>query len=387
MIGTGSKSHRAAVAARSPRFFWAVTLKSYKNLYPQITSFANLELAWRKARKGKRSKEAPARFDFDAEGELLRLQRELQGKRYQPGPYRSFIIHDPKKRKISAAPFRDRVVHHALSNVLEPIYEPRFIHDSYANRVGKGTHRALDRAQSFARRHRYVLKCDVETFFPAIDHACLRQILWRHITCPATRWLIDQIVDGGIGVLDDQYRMRWFPGDDLLAAARPRGLPIGNQTSQFWANVYLNPLDHFVKRQLKCGAYLRYVDDFLLFHGDRAVLHGWRDEIERFLAGQRLTIHPDKSVVFPSGNGIPFLGFVLYPNRRRLKKENVRAFLRRFRRQRRAIRQGRATWPAVEPSLRGWDAHAAHGDTWRLRVRLFQQRPIPPNRSEKRNHV
>ncbi len=361
-------------------------MKSYKNLYPQISSFANLELAWRKARKGKRGKEAAARFELNAEGELLRLQRELEGMSYRPGAYRSFIIHDPKKRKISAAPFRDRVVHHALCNVLEPIYEPKFIHDSYANRLGKGTHRALDRAQSFSRRYRYVLKCDIETFFPAIDHACLRQILWRHIVCPDTRWLANQIIDSGAGLLEDQYRKRWFPGDDLFAATRPRGLPIGNQTSQFWANVYLNPLDHFVKRQLKCRAFCRYVDDFLLFHDDKGILHGWRAAIEDYLVDLRLTVHPEKSVVFPTGNGIPFLGFVLYPDRRRLKIKNVRAFLRRFRQQRRAIRQGRATWQEIEPSLRSWNAHADHGQTWRLRNRLFQQRPIPPDRLEK-SHV
>jgi RNA-directed DNA polymerase len=357
-------------------------MKTYKHLYPQIASFANLERAWRKARKGKRSKLAVAAFEFDAEGELLQLQRELEDKSYRPGPYRSFIIHDPKKRKISAAPFRDRVVHHALCNVLEPIYERKFIHDSYANRLGKGSHRALDRAQSFARRYRYVLKCDVETFFPAVDHRCLRQILGKHILCPDTCWLIDQIIDSGAGVLNDQYRMRWFPGDDLLSPLRPRGLPIGNQTSQFWANVYLNPMDHFVKRDLGCTAFCRYVDDFLLFHDRKETLHAWRRAIEEFLVSLRLTIHPDKSVVFPVNSGIPFLGFILYRDRRRLKIGNVRAFLRRFRGQRRDIRQGRATWEMVKPSFVSWNAHAAHGDTWRLRGRLYQQRPIPPNRME-----
>ncbi|MCP5097553.1 MAG: RNA-dependent DNA polymerase, partial [Chloroflexi bacterium] len=310
-------------------------MKTYKNLYPQLSSFANLDTAWRKARKGKRGKQAVARFEFDLETNLLQLERELQDKTYQPGAYRSFFIHDSKKRKISAAPFRDRVVHHALCNVLEPIYERKFIHDSYANRLGKGTHRALDRAQSFARQYPHVLKCDIETFFPAIDHAVLRQILFRHIACADTRWLMDQIIDGGVGILSDQYRQRYFYGDDLFAATRPRGLPIGNQTSQFWANVYLNPLDHFIKRDLKCTAYCRYVDDFLLFHEDKAVLHQWRAELEAFLMTLRLTIHPHKSVVFPVNCGIPFLGFQLFPYHRRLLQQNVRAFLRRFRRQRR----------------------------------------------------
>lgn len=356
-------------------------MKTYKNLYPEISSFANLDLAWYKARKGKRSKASVAAFEFNVEGELFQLQRELESKTYQPGPYRSFIIYDPKKRKISAAPFRDRVVHHALCNVIEPLYERKFIYDSYANRVGKGTHRALDRAQTFARRYRYVLKCDIETFFPAIDHEILRQTLFRHITCPDTRWLINQIIDSGAGLLADQYRLRWFPGDDLLAASRPRGLPIGNQTSQFWANVYLNSLDHFIKRDLKCAAYCRYVDDFLLFHDDKETLGQWRAAVESYLDALRLTIHPEKSVIFPVTNGIPFLGFLIYPQQRRLLKGNVRKFLRRFRQQRRALRQGVITWEAVKPSLISWNAHANHGDTWRLRLKLFQQRPIPARKT------
>ncbi|VAW40869.1 Retron-type RNA-directed DNA polymerase [hydrothermal vent metagenome] len=352
-------------------------MKTFKNLYPHISSFANLDDAWRKARKGKRQKPAVAAFEFNAEGNLFQLQRELQDKTYRPGSYRSFFIQGSKKRKISAAPFRDRVVHHALCNVLEPIYERKFIHDSYANRKGKGTHRALDRAQSFTRRYPHVLKCDIETFFPAIDHAILRQILYRHIACPDSHWLINQIIIGGEGILADQYRQRYFLGDDLFAATRPRGLPIGNQTSQFWASVYLNPLDHFIKRDLKCTAYVRYVDDFLLFHSEKAVLHRWRMAIEDFLASLRLTIHPEKSVVFPIKNGLPYLGFQLFPFHRRLMQRNVRTFLRRFRRQRRAIRRGDLTFSDIKPSLISWNAHAAHGDTWRLRSKLFYQRPIP----------
>ena len=356
-------------------------MKSYKHLYPQIAGFANLDLAWHKARRGKRSKEAAARFEENAEGEMFQLERELLAHAYRPGPYRTFIVYDPKQRKISAAPFRDRVVHHSLCNVIEPIFERKFIYDSYANRLGKGTHRALDRAQEFARRYRYVFKADVETFFPVIDHAILKAILHRTIACADTRGLMDVIIDSGQGILADQYRQRWFPGDDLLAALRPRGLPIGNQTSQFWANAYLNPFDHFVKRDLKCPAYVRYVDDFLLFADDKRTLQGWRREVEAYLAGLRLTIHPDKSVVFPVGNGIPFLGFEVFPDRRRLLKGNVRAFLRRFSRQRRDLRRGDLTFGMIKPSLVAWNAHADHGDTWRLRMKLFAQRPIPVARN------
>jgi RNA-directed DNA polymerase len=236
-------------------------LKTYRNLYSKVTGWDNLYLAYRKARKGKRGRPPAASFEYDLEANLVALHRDLVERTYQPGNYNSFYIHEPKRRLISAAPFRDRVVHHALCNVIEPIFERGFIFDSYANRIGKGTHRALDRAQHYARRFRYVLPLDVRQFFPSIDHTILRSILARKVADGHVLWLIDRILESGVGVLSEEYHMQWFPGDDLFAASRPRGLPIGNLTSQFWANCYLNPLDHFLKRELKCPAYLRYVDD------------------------------------------------------------------------------------------------------------------------------
>lgn len=142
-------------------------MKTYDHLYSQVGSFENLYFAYRAARQGKRKHESVAAFEYDQESELLQLRDELLAQVWRPGPYHSFYIHDPKRRPISAAPFRDRVVHHALINVIEPIWEARFIHDTYANRVGKGTHRALDRCQQFARRWKYVLQCDVKQYFPA----------------------------------------------------------------------------------------------------------------------------------------------------------------------------------------------------------------------------
>ena len=144
-------------------------MKSYKHLYPQVCTWENLYAAWRKARLGKRGRAPAATFEYRLEEKLLQLQRELRDQSYRPGPYSNFYIHEPKRRLISAAPFRDRVVHHALCNVIEPLFERRFIHDSYANRVGKGSHKALDRCQEYMRRFRYVLQCDVRQFF---DRAC-----------------------------------------------------------------------------------------------------------------------------------------------------------------------------------------------------------------------
>ncbi|MBV8611148.1 MAG: group II intron reverse transcriptase domain-containing protein [Singulisphaera sp.] len=153
-------------------------------------------------------------------------------------------LHEGKARQISAAPFRDRVVHHALTGVLEPIFERSFVFDSYACRKGKGTHAAVDRCQGFARRYRYVLKADVRKFFPSIDHAILKGLVARKVKDPHVLWLVDRIIDHGNP--QDPVLM-WFPGDDLLThTERRRRLPLGNQTSRFFANVYLDPLDHFV---------------------------------------------------------------------------------------------------------------------------------------------
>jgi len=195
--------------------------------YPQVYDFSNLYTAFRKARRGKRSRPEVAAFEYNLEAELLSLRDELSAFTYHPGPYRSFIVRESKRRLVSAAPFRDRVAHHALVGIIEPIFERRFIADSYANRVGRGTHRALDRCQAFARSYPYVLQCDVRQFFPSIDFAILRARLARHIPDQGIMWLVDRVLESGIGVLDEEYTMTWFPEDDLMAVFRLRGLPIG----------------------------------------------------------------------------------------------------------------------------------------------------------------
>ncbi|MCB0088392.1 MAG: hypothetical protein KDE54_10800 [Caldilineaceae bacterium] len=352
-------------------------IKTYRNLYPQIWDFENLYAAYRAARKGKRGKVSVASFEFNQEEELFRIQNALREKRYEPGPYNSFYVHDPKKRLISAAPFADRVVHHALCRVIEPIFEARFIHDSYACRVGKGTHAALDRCQHFARGHRYVLQCDVRQFFPSIDHAILRKRLARWIADPDVLWLIDRIIQSGEGVLGSEYEMTWFAGDDLAAGWRQRGLPIGNLTSQFWANVYLDMLDQFVKRELKVKAYLRYCDDFLLFADDKATLHSWRKAVIEKLAQLRLTLHEERAQVSPVTTGIPFLGFRIYPTHRRLKRRKGVAFDRRWRVMLQAYANGEISREALKTSLDGWVAHVRHGDTYGLRRALISSMIIP----------
>jgi retron-type reverse transcriptase len=309
----------------------------------------------------------------------------LQSGAYQPGPYHNFYIYEPKKRLVSAAPFPDRVVHHALCQVTQPLFEKKFIYDSYANRRGKGTHKALDRAHNWVRRYPYVLKADLRKFFPSIDHQILLQTIARTIACRPTLNLCRQIIGGGAGVLASEYPIHWFPGDTLLTPIeRDRGLPIGNLTSQLWGNVLLNRLDHFVKETLRVKGYLRYVDDFLIFGHDKAGLWAARDAIADFLVSLRLTLHPDKCHVMPTAKGVPFLGFRLYPTHRRLLSDSLRRARRRLKWQRKALAAGELTPAEFRRSLASWIGHAKHGDTYHLRKLLLTSVtwPLPRPHSE-----
>ncbi len=353
--------------------------------YKQLCSWENLWFAWKKAAQGKRGKHAAADFEYRLEDNLFDLRHDLIQKQYTPGEYCSFYIHEPKRRLISAAPFRDRVVHHALCQIVGPQFERSFIFDSYANRIGKGTHRALDRAQQFARKYKYVLQCDVKQFFPAIDHAILRKILARKIIDPDILWLIDQILASGDGVLSESYDMHYFPDDDLFAKLRPRGLPIGNQTSQFWANVYLNPFDHFVKRELGCKAYLRYVDDTLIFADDKRKLWEWRSKIIERLQKFRLIIHERSAQVKPAAEGISFLGFVIYPTHRRLKRRKGIYYRRTLKKLLASYHDGIISFEQLNASIQGWINHVRYGDTWGLRRAIL--RPIKISNAGRRNEA
>jgi len=348
-------------------------MKRHGHLWQAMISFENLLKSAETARRGKRFRPAAARFFFHLEHELTRLQEELAAKTYRPGPYRTFTIYEGKTRLISAAPFRDRVVHHALTGALEPIFECSFVLDSYACRKGKGTHAAVNRCQAFARRYRYVLKADVRKFFPSIDHAILKGLVARKIKDPHVLWLVNLIIDHGNS---QQPVLMWFPGDDLFTPTeRRRGLPLGNQTSQFFANVYLDPLDHFLTDRLGLS-YVRYVDDFLVFADDKMRLHNTRVQIERFLERLRLQIHQDKSVVFPTRDGIRFLGYRVFPTHRLLAQQNVRRFRRRMRWMQRAFAAGRIGFDAIRPRIMSWIGHARHANTYRLRTDLFRRMPF-----------
>jgi retron-type reverse transcriptase len=339
----------------------------------RVSAWDNLLLAWQKASRGKRGKPGVAAFEHQLADRLLALQETLREGTWRPGGYVHFLIREPKRRRISAAPFADRVVHHALCNVVEPVFERLFIPDSYANRPGRGTHLALDRLQRLARRYRYVLLLDIVKHFPSIDHAILLETLGRRLTDPRLLALAGHIVASGDGVLDQEYQMVWFPGDDLLAACRPRGLPIGNLTSQFWSNCYLHPLDQFITRRLGCQAYLRYVDDMALLSDSKAELWAWKEAIIQRLAGLRLTVHAETAQVAPVAAGIPWLGFVVYPTHRRVKGRKVVQATRRLTEGFDAWRCGRISFAEFDARVQGWINHVRYADSWGLRETVLRR--------------
>jgi len=343
-------------------------VRTHRGLFPSICSFENLLLAHRKAEKGKRFQCDTGRFRSRVERELLGLREELMSGNYTPGGYREKPILHPKPRIISIAPFRDRVVHHAVCNVVMPLFERKMIHDLYSNRAGKGTHAGIRRCQQFVRRFRYVLKCDVRKYFPSIDHELLKAALRRTVRCGPTLALLDRIIDAS-----NPQEPVWslFPGEDLAEAGHRRvGLPIGNLTSQWFGLIHLTAFDHWVKSAsddgLGCKGYLRYVDDFLLFSDDKEELGRWRKEILQHLAGIRLRINERKCRTHRISDGVTFLGQRVWPHRRRLCAANVRAARRRLQWLAREYLRGNLGREDLQRRWTSWKGHALQADGIRL---------------------
>jgi len=329
--------------------------KTYKNIYQQIYSFEALHAAYLRARQGKRYKAEVLRFSAHLEENLIQLQNELMWKTYQTGKYREFFVYEPKLRTVAALPFRDRVVQHALVAAIEPIWEARFISDSYACRVGRGTHAGADKAQSLLRTVQrqygkaYVLKADIHHYFASIDHEVLKSLLRKRIACRDTLWLLDGIVDSTDGV----------------------GIPIGNLTSQLFANIYLHELDQFVKQDLRERHYVRYMDDFIVVHHSKDHLQQVRVSVEQFLVDRLRLATNSKTQVFPvalsRGRALDFLGYKIWPTHRLLRKDSVR----KMRRKVLLYRKGKLSRDRLLLSARSWIGHAGHANTFRLMRRLF----------------
>jgi len=345
-------------------------MKTYKNLYPKIYSYKNLVKAFQKASKGKNSKPYVIEFGLNLKENLLQLQRELKNEIYRPYKLTKFTIKDPKTRLIRKSIFRDRVIHHAIVNVLEPIYEPMFIADSYANRKDKGTIAAILKCDKFKRKASkngrllshavtnnmikgYVLKADIKKFFDSVDQNKLTEIFKRKIKDDKLIWLIIKILKNF-----DHKRI---------------GIPLGNMTSQFFANVYLNDLDQFVKKKLKMKYYIRYVDDFIILHDSKEILENCKIKIEKYLKNLRLEFHPDKSKIYSMYKGIDFLGFKIFYHYKRARKRNVSYFKRKLKILERRYENGEISKEKFLGSVNGWFAYVMWGDTYSLRKRLMEE--------------
>jgi retron-type reverse transcriptase len=339
--------------------------KTYNNLFPQIYSFDALHAAYTRARAGKRDRVEVQRFEQDLEGNLIQLQNELIWGQYQIGEYHPFKIHEPKERDVAALPFRDRVVQHALVAVIEPLWERRFIADSYACRPQHGTHRGADRAQAMLRKVKRehgkvaVFKADIAKYFQSIDHAVLKALLLKRIACKPTLALLGHIIDS----------------TNVLHPTPGVGLPIGNLTSQLCANIYLHELDEFVKHGLQEKHYARYMDDFIVVHHDKAHLQRVRIKVEAFLQSHLRLRTNKKTQVFPlsilRGRALDFLGYRIWTTHRRIRTSSIRRICRSLRTLKQQYAEGGVNLYRVGQSVTSWVAHAMHANALGLRTKLL----------------
>jgi hypothetical protein len=321
-----------------------------------MVSYENLVSAARRAARGKRGRLSVARWLDRLELEVLALEHELQAHEYRPGEPVRFLIRDPKERVISAAPFRDRVVHHAFIAPLEPIFERRMRPESFACRRRKGTHAALARARQLVRRYPWFLKLDIQRCFESIRHAVVIETLARTIKDRQVLELAAVILRG-----------------PKTAPAAGVGLPIGSLTSQWFANLVLDRLDHHVTEELRSGAYVRYMDDFVLFGRSKAELRGRLAPVRAFVEERlELRLKERATVLAPVSEGLPFLGMRIYRGTTRVRPENLRRSRRRLQRRVHEFQRGAIDERKLADCVRSIVAHLAAADTRRLRRAWFE---------------
>jgi len=327
-------------------------MRRHNNLYSRIHDFENLHLAFRKASRGRRLTPGVLNFRENLEENLIGIQDELIQGTYVPRPYRTFTIYEPKERIIHVAPFRDRVVHHAVMNIIEPIWDRLFIYDTYACRKGKGTHAGVNRTTEFLRTaqakwgNTYCFQGDISKCFPSINHHILMRIIGHKIKCKDTLRLFGKIIFNGGNPADPDSH----------------NLPIGNLVSQWAANLYMSELDYFVKHRLKVQYYVRYMDDFILLSGDKKQLHEYRRAVEVFLWDVlRMKLNP-KSDVYPVSRGVDFLGYRIWSSHRLLRKSSLFRATRRFKKLSDLYARGLVTLRHVKASVMSWLGHCVHAD-------------------------
>ena len=288
------------------------------------------------------------------------MQSELIFHTYRSRELKTFILRDPKTRKISKSDFRDRVVHHAICNIISPFYDKRFISDSFANRIGKGTFNAIKRFDYFKRKVSknntikcYVLKADVKHYFDTVNHNVFLEMLKERIKDEKTLWLINIILK------------------NHKTDIKGKGMPLGNLTSQYFANIYLDKLDQFVKHKLKAKYYIRYVDDFVILHQSRKLLECYKEGINNFLKKNLdVELHPDKSKVLNLDKGIGFLGLRIFYHHKLIIRKNRRRFNKRFERMKKLYENNKIDREKIIEKFEGWLAYSSHANTYKYRKNL-----------------
>lgn len=351
--------------------------KTFNNLYPSIYDFERLISSYYRARKGKRGRKEVMIFHYDYEGQIFNIQNHLIWGSWRTGEYRPFTLHEPVFRVGAALPFRDRVLHHSIVETINPCFEPGFIQHSYACIKGRGTHAGADKAQMMLRTVRrnhgslYVFKGDIAGYFYNINHDVLKRLVRRRISCRQTLVLLDEIIDSS----------------STPDALTPKGIPLGNLTSQLFANIYLAELDNFVKHVLREKHYLRYMDDFCIIHHDKAHLQNLRVKIEKFLHDELQLNTNKKTQVFPvsskqGGRSLDFLGYRIWPTHRKLRKDSIQRITRSLKRLQRHYATGRINLSDVRPVVHSWLAHANHADTFGLKSKILSSFPMIRQPSE-----
>ncbi|OGD85586.1 hypothetical protein A2696_00980 [Candidatus Curtissbacteria bacterium RIFCSPHIGHO2_01_FULL_41_13] len=318
--------------------------------YSSLVSIDNLFQAWEEFKKGKRKKRDVQVFERNLEDNLFTLHRKLTAQTYRHGSYQDFYVNDPKRRHIHKAQVVDRVVHHLLYKHLYALFDETFIFDSYSCRLDKGTHKAVKRLEKFSRiasknytQDCWILKLDIKRFFASVDHQVLKRLIAKKVKDKDILWLIDQVIDS-------------FP----LGVEPLKGIPLGNLTSQIFANVYLNELDRFVKHRLKIKYHLRYADDFVILRSSKGQLLSYIDMLESFLKGSlELKLHPQKIILRKLTWGIDFCGYIVLPRYRLVRAKTRRRIFKKVLR----------TSPSQQ-SLESYLGHLSHANSYTLKADL-----------------
>lgn len=314
-----------------------------------LIALENLFQAWSEFRKGKRKRKDVQVFERNLEDNLFCLHQALQDKTYRHGKYQSFYVHDPKQRHIHKASVQDRIVHHLLYKYLYSLFDKTFIFDSYSCRLNKGTHKAIDRLEKFTRivsknytKPCWALKLDIKKFFASIDHIILIRFLERRVKEQDILWLLTEVIN---------------------SFCDGKGIPLGNLTSQVFANIYMNKLDQFIKHKLGIRYYLRYADDFLILSGDKQSLERLIVIIDGFLTEHlKLNIHPNKIILRRLDWGIDFLGYIILPHYRLPRtKTKKRIFKKLFQ------KSGSVNFNGALQSYLGYFSHA---NSYRIQQQL-----------------